>query len=89
MEIRTTRKRSIMTAFWAMMTLLVIPVRASTKEKKEAAPVDPTMAAIRKVYVTGQKKHEVNCAKKRLAHFTCLGAVDFHFRGAAAPGSSC
>jgi len=65
-----------------LLSILILTASAACAQEAPVIPepppkgANPTMIAIRKVYISGSKKHEVRWAKKRLSRFTCLTPVD-------------
>lgn len=55
---------------------IMIPPGVHAKHEKAPQAASPETAAIRKVFVTGMKKHGVSWARKRLGCFTCVESVN-------------
>jgi hypothetical protein len=56
----------------ALMILAPVLVQA---RKRARTPPDARILAVRKVYLTGRKRHQVAWARKHLGHFTCIQPV--------------
>lgn len=58
-----------------LLALMLLTPGHSEARKRESTPPDARIIAIRKVYLTGRKRHQVAWARKHLGHFTCLQPV--------------
>ena len=58
---------------FALAAVLLAPLASALGQTEKAGP---ELTAIRKVYVTGTKKHEIGWARKHLARHSCLRPTD-------------
>jgi hypothetical protein len=63
-----------MKVIFSVALILLAPVHVRAR-KRASIPADARVVAVRKVYVTGRKRHEVRWARKHLGHYTCLHPV--------------
>lgn len=58
----------------AVALMLLAPGLVQARKRESTTP-DARVVAVRRVYLTGRKRHQVGWARKRLGRFTCLQPV--------------